>query len=87
VLEAGRVVRVIDESDRLMASFADPGRFADGVRSAMSARVETVSVTAPLQDLLSVFDRAHVVIVVDDEQFLGLITRIDLVNYLRRKVG
>jgi len=28
-----------------------------------------------------------VVIVVEGKQFLGLITRIDLVNYLRRKVG
>jgi len=28
----------------------------------------------------------HVAIVVDGDQFLGLITRIDLLNYLRRKV-
>jgi len=78
---------VIDESDLLMAIFADPRRFADSVRGAMSAKVETVSVTASLSDLLPVFDREHVVIVVDDNQFLGLITRIDLINYLRRKVG
>jgi cystathionine beta-synthase len=57
------------------------------VHSAMSKRVETVSVVASLQDLLPVFDRGHVVIVVEGKQFLGLITRIDLVNYLRRKVG
>jgi cystathionine beta-synthase len=53
----------------------------------MSKRVETVSVAASLQDLLPVFDRGHVVIVVAGNEFLGLITRIDLVNYLRRKVG
>jgi cystathionine beta-synthase len=86
-LEADRVVGVIDESDLLMAIFVDPRRFADSVRSAMSARVETVSVTASLNDLLPVFGREHVVIVVDDKQFLGLITRIDLINYLRRRVG
>jgi cystathionine beta-synthase len=87
VLEADRVVGVIDESDLLMAIFADPSRFADLARSAMSKRVETVPVTAALKDLLAVFDRGHVVIVVEGKQFLGLITRIDLVNYLRRKVG
>jgi cystathionine beta-synthase len=87
VLEAERVVGIIDESDLLMAIFADPSRFADGVHSAMSERVETVSVAASLQDLLPVFDRGHVVIVVAGNEFLGLITRIDLVNYLRRKVG
>ena len=87
VLEADRVVGVIDESDLLMAIFADPSHFADCARSAMSTRVETVPVTAALKDLLAVFDRGHVVIVVEGKQFLGLITRIDLVNYLRRKVG
>jgi cystathionine beta-synthase len=33
-----------------------------------------------------VFDRGQVAIVKDDERFLGLITRIDLLNYLRRRV-
>src|SRR4249919_2639458 len=36
--------------------------------------------------LLPVFDRGHVAIVVDGDKFLGLITRIDLLNYLRRRV-
>jgi cystathionine beta-synthase len=35
--------------------------------------------------LLPVFDRGHVAIVMDDQKFLGLITRIDLLNYLRRR--
>jgi cystathionine beta-synthase len=87
VLDADRVVGVIDESDLLMAIFAAPRRFAESVRSAMSARVETVAVTASLSDLLAVFDKGYVVIVVDGKEFLGLITRIDLVNYLRRRVG
>jgi cystathionine beta-synthase len=86
VLEYDRVVGVIDESDLLLAVFDAPARFADSVRSAMSARVETVPVTVPLRDLLPVFERGHVVVVLDDSRFLGLITRIDLVNYLRRKV-
>jgi cystathionine beta-synthase len=33
-----------------------------------------------------VFDRGHVAIVVDNDKFLGLITRIDLLNFLRRRV-
>jgi cystathionine beta-synthase len=69
-----------------MATFADASRFSQPVSLAMSARVETVPVTAPLDSLLPVFDRGHVVVVVDGTHFLGLITRIDLVNHLRRKV-
>jgi cystathionine beta-synthase len=86
VLEGDRVAGVIDESDLLVAVFDDPSRFSDKVASAMSARVETVPYTAPLHDLLPVFERGHVVVVLDGSRFLGLITRIDLVNHLRRKV-
>jgi cystathionine beta-synthase len=86
VLEDDRVVGVIDESDLLVAVFDDPSRFSDPVRSAMSAGVETVPCTAPLHDLLPVFERGHVVVVLDGSRFLGLITRIDLVNHLRRKI-
>ncbi|WP_184256403.1 pyridoxal-phosphate dependent enzyme [Rhodopseudomonas rhenobacensis] len=86
VLIDDHVVGIIDESDLLMATFADAARFADPVSLAMSERVETVSVSTPLEQLLPVFDRGHVVVVVDGAHFLGLITRIDLVNHLRRKV-
>ena len=41
---------------------------------------------ASIESLLPVFDRGHVAIVMDGERFLGLITRIDLLNYLRRRV-
>jgi cystathionine beta-synthase len=80
------VVGIIDESDLLMATFGDPGRFSEPVSVAMSRRVETVAVATPLDSLLPVFDRGHVVVVVDGSHFLGLITRIDLINHLRRKV-
>ena len=86
VLTADRVVGVIDESDLLLAVFDAASRFGDPVHSAMSTRVETVQVTASLSDLLAVFERGHVVVVLDGSRFLGLITRIDLVNHLRRKV-
>ena len=35
--------------------------------------------------LLPVFDRNEVAIVFDGEEFIGLITRIDLINHLRRR--
>ena len=86
VLEGDRVVGVVDESDLLMAVFDDPSRFSDPVRAAMSRGVETVPVTTGLRDLLKVFERGHVVVVSDGARFLGLITRIDLVNHLRLRV-
>jgi cystathionine beta-synthase len=35
--------------------------------------------------LMDIFRRGMVAIVVDGEQFLGLITRIDVLNWLRRR--
>ena len=52
----------------------------------MSTRLETVPPDAPIEQLLEIFDHEHVPIVVADGRFLGLITRIDLLNYLRRKL-
>jgi cystathionine beta-synthase len=80
------VVGIIDESDLLMAGFAEAARFGEPVRNAMSARLETVAADAPLDALLPIFDKGHVVIVVDQGKFLGLITRIDLVNHLRHRI-
>jgi len=86
VLVDDRVVGIIDESDLLMATIGDPAKFAEPVHSAMSKRVETVEASAPFESLMPVFDRGHVVVVVDGSRFLGLITRIDLINHLRSKV-
>ncbi len=86
VLQNDRVVGILDESDLLLAVFSNPARFHVEVRSAMSGGIETVPVGAPLNDLLPIFDKGYVAVVVEGETFLGLITRIDLLNHLRRQV-
>ena len=53
----------------------------------MSGAIGTIPVSAPLGDLLPLFDKGFVAVVVDGDRFLGLITRIDLLNHLRRQVG
>jgi cystathionine beta-synthase len=86
VMEGSRLVGILDESDVLMHVHSDESRFRDVVSTAMTSNLEMLDVRSPIEALLPVFDRGHVAIVVDGEQFLGLITRIDLLNYLRRKV-
>jgi cystathionine beta-synthase len=87
VMEDDRIVGILDESDVLLHVHADSTRFRDPVSTAMIASPEMLQVTSPIEALLPVFEKGHVAIVVDGEQFLGLITRIDLLNYLRRKVN
>jgi cystathionine beta-synthase len=80
----GRAVGIIDESDVLVKVHRDATRFNDQVESAMTDRLETLPPAAKIQDLLGVFDRGRVAIVMDGDKFLGLITRTDLLSYLRR---
>ena len=40
----------------------------------------------PLEQLMEIFKRGMVAIVVERDEFLGLITRIDLLNWLRRRM-
>jgi cystathionine beta-synthase len=86
VMDGPRIVGILDESDVLMHVHADESRFRDDVATAMTSNLQMLDVRSPIEALLPVFERGHVAIVVDGQQFLGLITRIDLLNYLRRKV-
>jgi len=54
------------------------------VSSAMTARLQTLQAREPLDALLPLFACDQVAIVLDGREFQGLITRIDLINYLRR---
>jgi cystathionine beta-synthase len=87
VMEGDRIVGILDESDVLMHVFGDESHFRDPVSTAMVDKLDLVDVKRPLAELIPIFDRGHVAIVMDGERFLGLITRIDLLNYLRRRVS
>jgi cystathionine beta-synthase len=87
VLGDGRLVGILDESDILAAvEGAEEGRaerFRAPVRSAMTAQLHTIQVDRPLDALLPIFERNEVAIVLDGDAFVGLITRVDLINHLR----
>ncbi len=87
VMDGDRIVGIVDESDVLMHVFGDEARFRDPVATAMITKLDAVDVRRPVAALIPIFDRGHVAIVTDGEQFLGLITRIDLLNYLRRRAA
>jgi cystathionine beta-synthase len=89
VLEGKKLVGIIDESDLLLAALGDAARgaasFERPVAEVMSLEVETLPPTAGVHQLLPLFDRGMVGIVVDKGELLGLVTRVDLLNYLRRR--
>ncbi len=86
VIDDDRVAGLIDESDMLDALLSPGGgatSFARPVKEMMVTRLETISANAPLADLVAIFRKDHVAIVMDGERFLGLATRLDLINYFR----
>jgi cystathionine beta-synthase len=85
VLEGDQVVGLIDESDLLLAVFERALGFGDRVSDAMASNIETIGASQSIRALLPVFDKGYVAVVVDGRHFLGLITRIDLLNHLRRQ--
>ena len=86
VLDGDRCVGLLDESDLLVALTQGTLDFNLPVKQAMTGKLETVSPNTPPERLLPLFDRGMVAVVVDGEHFLGLITRIDLLNHLRRRL-
>jgi cystathionine beta-synthase len=81
--QSGRALGILDESDLLVKVHRDSMHFNDPVKNAMTDRLETLPPKAKIKDLLEVFDRGRVAIVMDGDKFLGLITRTDLLSYLR----
>ena len=82
----GAVVGIVDENDIMMEVAGDEARFQEPVRDAMSSKLDTIQADQPLAALPPILDQGLVAIVFDGDRFLGLITRIDLLNYLRRRM-
>ena len=86
VLDGERIVGLIDEYDMLHAVTRGKSHFRDVVRKHMTTELETLAPDATLAEVQAILDRDHVAIIADAERFYGLITRIDLLNSLRRKL-
>jgi cystathionine beta-synthase len=85
VLQDGRIVGIVDEEDILLEVYDNPAHFSEPVTEAMESHLVTVPPSASVGQLMEIFKRGLVAIVVDGNEFLGLITRTDLLNWLRRR--
>ena len=84
VVDGDRIVGLVDESDMLGAVLEGSARaFELPVKDVMVTPLETISGDAPIRELIPLFRRDLVAIVMDGSHFLGIATRLDLVNYFR----
>ncbi|MDE2034488.1 MAG: CBS domain-containing protein, partial [Pseudomonas sp.] len=70
----------------LLEVVKNPQHFNDPVTQAMARHLVTVPVDAPIEQLMEIFKRGMVAIVMHGGEFQGLVTRIDLLNWLRRRL-
>ena len=81
-----KVVGIIDESDILLAVMSDVAAFERPVSEVMTRRLETLPPDSPIEALIPIFRADRVAIVMDkDGTYYGLITKIDMINYLRQQ--
>lgn len=87
VIEDGRLVGILDESDILKGveneELAREARFKQFVDSVMTTSPQTLQVSEPIDSLLPIFKRDEVALIMDGSEFVGVITRVDLINHLR----
>ena len=84
VMDNGKVVGLIDESDILFGIYNDKDSFNKKVADVMVTDLEIVAPSASIDSILPLFKQDKIAIVADDENFYGLITQIDLINHLRK---
>ncbi len=87
VVAGGRLVGIIDESDLYVAlgrgAVAGQARFSEAVGDHMITDLHTLQSVEPVSAALPLFERGEVALVLDGSDFLGVVTRVDLINHLR----
>jgi cystathionine beta-synthase len=82
VLTDGKLVGMINEST-LLTQMSTPGSSADeSIGPIINRQVTTVSTDMSLEAVMNLFGASQAVIVVDGDQVVGILTKIDLIDYL-----
>ncbi|MET0283099.1 MAG: cystathionine beta-synthase [Polyangiales bacterium] len=88
VLDAGRLVGILTELDVMQQLVSGKATPKTTVAEAMVRRVATVEINAPAGELLGIFERGEVALVIDpDKRLLGIITKMDLIDIVAGRKG
>jgi len=83
VLDENKLVGMITEND-LLDNCSDSNGFEKKVSSCMQIKYESLDVSNSLEDLVKILKTENVAIVLKEEKFIGIITKVDLLAYLKR---
>ena len=86
VMDGDRLIGIVTEDDILRFAFGRPERFNEPVSNAMTATFLRVDKNTSINNLVAMLEVRSSAAVMDGERFLGLVTRSDVLNYLRRQM-
>ncbi|MDH3589896.1 MAG: pyridoxal-phosphate dependent enzyme [Gammaproteobacteria bacterium] len=86
VMESGDLVGVLTEEDIIRVAFGHPERLHGHVREAMQTAFPSVEIDFGIKNLVALLSGVLYTAVIHDGHFLGLITRSDVLNHLRKQM-
>ena len=86
VIDSNKLMGLLDEEDLLFTVSKDSEAFSNNVSSHMIEKLDILQFGASEDDLLSILSEGKVAIIYDDENFIGFITKVDLINHYRNKI-
>jgi len=86
VMDGNRLIGIVTEDDIIRYAFGHPERFYAPVRNTMTTTFLRVDKSTTTNNLVAMLEVRSSAAVMDGDSFLGLITRSDVLNYLRRQV-
>ncbi len=85
VLDEGRLVGILTESDVLHVMVDGRASNETAAFEVMERKLATLPPHAPAAELVRLFDEGNVALIVgDDQRLLGILTKVDLIEYLTR---
>lgn len=86
VMEDGKLVGIVTEDTIIQHVFGKPALMNSIVADSMQTAFIKLDKTTSVNNLVAMLSAQPYAAILDDDEFLGLITRSDVLNYLRRQL-
>ena len=86
VIDNGEVIGVIEDTCILKNSQLKEFNFSNIVSEIMNKKFNTIEVSSDINNLYNSFENSNYVIVKKNNNFIGLITKIDFISYLKNNI-
>ncbi len=86
VLDGDEIVGTITEDEILRHCTENKDGFSSLVNVAMSSNLHQIDCNSSISDLSSLIDKSNFAIVMENNTFIGIITKVDLLAYLKKNI-